>query len=665
MIGRLHAACGSITQRLSSPEFIEFDAWAIWFYAICVALFLVASLADLNGSSVDIFSEVLHHGPPVHPLLGSAKVIRMGEWGYYTPFILNQSLRAHRFEVESSQLGDHSVALLGGLPVAHYSTLFRPQFWSFFILPVDYAFAVWWQFKALLLLTGIFTLLLLLTRSTFCSITGALWYFFSGFTQWCYSWPEVIPEMVGLICFVMVFACYLTVGRSAFALTLTSLAAAACAINFGMCAYLPHLVPLTWLAVFLFASWCVAKAPLIFRREQAGLRISCIAFAIGLVTLIGIGVYFDTRTAVIGIANTVYPGKRVFSASSNWIPFYMTHFLNWAESDVHVPHQFPNICEASGFLWLAPVTLFLMARLALSKFQKMALIALWCWSAMLLAWLFLPIPIKIGQFLGLTLTGATRANSALGLANIVIVMLCIGSMVRTPALEGARSALWGLAGRTLGVLCVVSTLLVLTNYSMGHYYSQGEVVFASVLTTILAVLILEGRAILLACALLIPLAVKFGPVNPMQRGLDVFTRSEFYRLVQTNKELLHSQWIVYSEEMHAPKFLAAVGCQVYNGFRYLPDIDHFALFESKGYDLRMLNTDAHLIARPLNPNTHSSLEQLGLELERWNVSPSDPLLKQLGIQYAAFAERPPATISSRLISLRDRPIDNFWLYRIP
>jgi hypothetical protein len=644
---------------------MHFDSWAIWFYIVCLATFLAASLADLNGSSIGVFPEVLHHGAPASLLAGSPKPIRMDEWGYHTPFILYQSLRPDRFAVASSPVGDHSVSLLASVPVAHISTLFRPQFWSFFFLPVDYAFAVYWQFKALFLLTGIFTFFLLLTGSTFSSIVGALWYFFSGFTQWCYSWPFPIPEMVGLICFVMVFACYLSVGRSGPALALISLAAAACAINFGMCVYVPHLVPLIWLAVLFFFAWCVAKAPLIFRREQAGLRLLCIALAIALVTFVGIIVYFDARSAIIGIANTVYPGKRVFSPPTNWLPFFMTHFLNWTETEVHFPHQLQNICEGSGFLWLAPVTFFCIARLRLSKFQKIALIALWSWSAMLLAWLLGAMPVKMGKFLGLTLTGGTRANAALGLANIAIVMLCVACLVRMPALDKPRTAPWGLVGRVLGVLSVIFTLLVLTNYSMGHFYSHREVWFASAITTILVILILEGRRILFACALLIPLVVAFGLVNPIERGVDVFTSSDLYKLVHSNKQLLESEWIVFSEDMHSPKFLAAIGCRVYNGFRYLPDIDRFALFQSKGYDLKVLNTDAHVRAHPLNPDAPSSLEQLGLEEERWNVSPSDPLLKELGIKYAAFADQPPATIASRLIPLGNGPIDHFWLYRIP
>ncbi len=509
----------------------------------------------------------------------------MDEWDFHTPAILNEALRAHRFEVQSSALGNHSVALIGNVPVAHISTIFRPQFWGFFVLPVDYAFAVYWQFKALLLLTGLFTWLLLLTHSTLCSITGALWYFFSAYTQWSYSWPSLLPEMVGLICFVMVCACYLTIGRNAIGLALAALAGATCAINFGMCAYLPQLFPLAELALFFFAAWCIAKRELIFRGDGAGLRMLCATLSIALIAVIGIVVFLQLRTAIAGIANTTYPGKRVFAGASASPQVYISHFLNWKETETHVPAQLPNICEASGFLWLAPVTLFCIGRLMFSRLQKFAFATLWCWSLIMLGWLLFPIPGRIGKFLGLTLTGATRSDAALGLANIAIVMLCVACIGKRNGGFSRWTAGLASAASTLGIFGVIFTLVFLTNGLMSGFFSLREMLFAAAFATAAAMLILEGRKALFACLLVVPLAVKFGGVNPIERGVTVFTNSKLYSFVHADKALLESEWIVFSEEMHSPEFLGGVGCQVYNGLHYLPDIDHFALFRSAGWDI--------------------------------------------------------------------------------
>ncbi len=247
----LNGHVSALAGRLSTPDFMRFDAAAIWFYAFCLLCFFGAVAADFNSSSIDEFPVDYGHGARQKLLLGSPQPIRSDEWGYLTPAILNQVERRDRLATENTAIGGHAVALLGNIPTRHFSTLFRPQFWSFFVLPEDYAFSAYWQFKALLLVSGLFTWLLLITRSTFWSATGALWYFFSPFTQWTYSWGSALPEMTGLICLAMVFACYLTIGRNRLALALCALGFAGCSIDFALCAYVPHLVPLLAGGVFL------------------------------------------------------------------------------------------------------------------------------------------------------------------------------------------------------------------------------------------------------------------------------------------------------------------------------------------------------------------------------------------------------------------------------
>jgi hypothetical protein len=49
----------------------------------------------------------------------------------------------------------------------------------------------------------------------------------------------------------------------------------------------------------------------------------------------------------------------------------------------------------------------------------------------------------------------------------------------------------------------------------------------------------------------------------------------------------------------------------------------------------------------------------------WHISPTDPLLKALGIRYVAFDQQPQADLLTGLIPLSDVPIGGIWLYRIP
>lgn len=392
-----------------------------------LGVFGIASLANLNGSSTGFYSK-FGYAPPKKPLLGVARGIRSDEWTFHTPAILNQALRPDQFAVERSLPGDHAISLVSNVPIRHVSTLFRPQFWPFFLLPVDYAFSAYWQFKGLVLIVGVFTWLLLVTQSTLASATGALWYFFSPFTQWTYSWPSLLPEMVGLLCLTLVFACYLTVGTNRVGLLFAGAGTAACSINFILCAYLPHLIPLCWLAAFFLVGWCFVFRRSILRREALNRRILAITGTLVLVAVVAAIVYIDLRPAIAIEAATIYPGHRRLPGGFGLsVPILLSHFLPWSETEARFPTVTGNICEAAGFLWFAPMTWLLWRPRAAPLAKNVAFWVLSMFFLFIGLWMVAPIPEQIGRFFGLNLTYGTRCLPVLGLANIAIVALFLST----------------------------------------------------------------------------------------------------------------------------------------------------------------------------------------------------------------------------------------------
>ena len=173
---------------------------------------------------------------------------------------------------ETSALGRDYASLIGNIPVRHFTTIFRPQFWGFFLLPPAYGFSFYWQFKAMLLTTGVFSLLFLLSRSSRIALFGTLWYFWSANTQWTYSWPSLLPEMIGAFCLTICSVFYISTGRRSALLTASAFLCVICAINFALCAYIPHQIPLVWLGIFLSIWWMWAKRSTIWDHERAGAR---------------------------------------------------------------------------------------------------------------------------------------------------------------------------------------------------------------------------------------------------------------------------------------------------------------------------------------------------------------------------------------------------------
>ena len=164
-LGQINAPVERLAARCSRPYFLRIDARALWFYAACLAAFAILSVLGFHGSSIEIFGPGFRYSDASDPaVLGHFRATRVDEWNFHTPAILNQLFRVHPLALDGAADGPGKAALMTNVPCRHFTQLFRPQFWGFHLLPAEMAFAVYWQAKALLLLTGVFTLLLLLTR---------------------------------------------------------------------------------------------------------------------------------------------------------------------------------------------------------------------------------------------------------------------------------------------------------------------------------------------------------------------------------------------------------------------------------------------------------------------------------------------------------------------
>ena len=135
------------------------------------------------------------------------------------------------------------------VPVKHFSMLLRPQFWPFFFVSPERAFAFYWNAKLVILIGGVFLLLLMiLDNNFFLSLFGALWVFFSGYMQWWYSSPQEWPELVG--CFALYTTAFIQmlISRRKIVVFLSSLVFLIAFFNFVVSLYPAHQVPLAYLS---------------------------------------------------------------------------------------------------------------------------------------------------------------------------------------------------------------------------------------------------------------------------------------------------------------------------------------------------------------------------------------------------------------------------------
>lgn len=666
----LHGRFDTTQQRLDRVASLIGDAHVLaidriavgWYLAI--AVFFVASVAaGLHGSALSLQADHSLGQRALQPLLGTAKPIRADEWATHSPAILNQVYRAKRFDVETSAVGPASAALIANLPVRHVTTLFRPQFWGFFVLPPAFAFSFYWQFKAVLLLVGVFSLLLLLTHSSRIAAFGALWYVFSAHTQWTYSWASLLPEMVGLFCLVMCSLFYMSVGRRFPLLFGAALICVACAVNFALCAYIPHQIPLVWFGVFLCIWWIWAKWDSIFTTDYAVRRVAALGSAGLAIILVTLAFYLDSQSALAVAANTEYPGRRLLSGGGYQISILFSHFFAyWTDDQVFPLRELTgNICEVSGFFWLAPASAFLLWGIESGEvYKKRAYGTIAAFGVLLFVWLTIPLSPMVGSLTFMNKSGVGRSLHVLGLVNVALVCIAL-SLGQTQRREGWRQPVM-LAGAVFATLYPV---FALTNLSLDGFLTAEQLLVAALYFTIVTVALLERRVASLAALLIVPQVIVFGLVNPLDRGLQVVESAPLFQFVHSRPELLRERWLVYSDAVPDSGFLSSVGCDVLTGIRYLPELKGLSTFLPPGMEPSVLNRSGVFVARPDYRSDAARFELVAHHTLIWHVNPLDARLKQLGVRYAAFVAPPPPQVASRLRQLSPTPVSGYWLYELP
>jgi len=652
----LDASFVRLAERLNNDRFIQFDRVAIWFYLICAVSFLGLVTLDLNGSSMDFNTRVFHHFGPQTLLAGNAKGIRSDEWNYVSPDIFYQVFRENKFNAEDTPLGEFYVSLLGNLPVKHVTTIFRPQFWGFFVLPPDYAFSFYWQMKSFFLITGVFTLFLVLTGSSWLSAAGALWLFFSQLTQWNYSWPSGLPEMCGLLCYIVVLSMYLTVGTRRWALFACSVLLAACLVNFAMLAYIPHLVPYCWVGFFLFAGWVRARREQVFAVEGRSFRLAALGGA-ALLTLAMLAVFYgNVAPAIEGIAATLYPGHRTISGGEYSLTKFASNYFSPFQNEERFPQPLGNICEAAGFEWLFPFTLLAWGAIqALSRERKILLVSLWIPTLMIVGWALLPIPAALGKLFLMDRVMVARSLPALGLLNAAIVMVVLS------APDWKRR--FSLERKLLVSLAIAFIIVAPANTALAEYFTVKEVLLSGLWLALLIGFLWDGRKWAFAATAVLPGIFCFGLVNPIARGTGAVTSSKLFQFVESHRELRKGRWLVYAVQDPFFGVFAACGLQSYDDYHILPNIQDFPLFRAHGLNTSLLNSAGFFIARPAEEGK-SEVTWPTPDHEIWSVNPHDPILKELHIRYMAFDQPQPAAMVAGLKQLADTPISGYWLYEV-
>lgn len=632
-----------------------------WCCLIAAILFAAGVAFELNGSSVGVWHSLLKGPGAVRGLIFSVpRTIRVDEWGVWTPSALSQARHTPAFPVENPNLGAERSPLVMNVPVKHYTALFRPQFYGFFVFDFTRGFSFYWcaKFFGLLVAAG-WALRQLGVRSRLLVIFGAVWVLFSSYVQWWFSSPAALPEMLAswfvcLGCAVRFFKDR-PFGKTAAALAAFIFFGA----NFALCLYPPYQIPLTLLLVAIVVGVWLES------RQQAEPVASARGFGLllaGVVTiaLVLVPFWFDVRSTLHLVAHTGYPGARRSSGGDLSLFKLFSGLLNFFESEESHPAVYDNICEASNFypLWLPVAFIINVARFSARKRIAPLFASLSVFLIVLSIYCVLPLPDSLLHITLLNFATERRALLGLGIGNILFCCLFLDRYR-----SGIISKRTTIAAATLFWFSVVA--LIWSGRSRNSVYFSDAWHWTGPLSIAAIVLILffwesvRYRWFPIAFGLL--LILSNAPINPVMRGLSPLVDSPaFHEIDRIRAHDPGGGWIVYHTRYFA-QLVKATGATIFNGTKVVPELDL----------LRRINPDAEAV--------YNRYANIGCEFPKspgetkavlvypdyyiWFLPPDLPMLQQSAYRYILVPnEWPDAAAHGFALNDRILPSD-LWIYQ--
>ncbi|MEY2509909.1 MAG: hypothetical protein QOE26_672 [Verrucomicrobiota bacterium] len=535
-----------------------------------VALYFVASFLKLNGSSTALWRyQAERELPNAGIILGTPKEVRSDEWMLQTPWIFSQARQTPAFSVRNPSVGSDVTPLVTNLPARHWSTLFRPQMWPFFLMETERAFAFYWNFKGFALLLGAFLFFGILTGGkTLLDLAGATLLTFSPFLQWWWSTPTCLPEMLALFFFGLWLCRVLFCDGRRGPIIAAGLGLIVVGVNFALCCYPRFQIPLVYLAAAILAAWwIVERKPATLRAFRGG----CLVAVLFVTGLIIYRWWLDVAEIIRVTSLLSYPGQIRFTGGDfGWRRFF-DPFLEFSMTGDRYPEQLQNTCEAAGFLFLAPFLLPPVMRQVFRGRPDPLIILPLVLAVFAIVFMACGVPTWVANLSGWAYVYSGRANLLVGTATVIALVRFLS---REPE-EGTppRTNI----GLFAGWLLILLIVLRITNVQLGHFQSSGTVIATALFFALVAVCLWRGAATATCLLLLIPQFYATALVNPISHGVPGITESRVLKwLAEAHRRKPTGSWIVLGETLRAqvfPDFIKASGAQVKGGMRCNPDYE--------------------------------------------------------------------------------------------
>lgn len=582
----------------------------------------------LHGSSIAQWNHLLdtHDNRSKTVLAGTPRAIRSDEWAVFTPFIITQQRTG--FPLQNHQIGIGNSTLCINVPCKHFTTLFRPQFIAFFILPLEYAYSFFWNMKIFGCLIGLFLLFRILTGNKFgLSLAGSVLLLSSSFTQWWFS--VYIPELFLGFSAILIGAFYWTFGQNRKEIIVGMVLAFYFSIYFATIFYPPFQIQVAFTGILIYTGIVFTNRQAAFKKKYRCIQGTALFIAIATFTVLMFYYLKDLREVLITVMQTEYPGKRITHGGSGYLHHMISGYWSYYFRETRFPSCFGNTCEATNFFYITPIIIpyFLIIKRKISWNATVFLLSVY--GLILLSWYFIGLPAFLSLPFQLHRIPEVRTYIGLGLIDICLSVILLAGLPHTKRNTSSVLSHTCILIPILGTICA------------GLYFKQTVFplmpLYIILLTTIAcgfsSYLLCTGKKNYalypLVCLMLLNMRI-----NPIACGLKSFTESELSEVIEKIHNEGSETWI--TDNWIFGNYLKANGETVYNGTRYTPNFEQMMLLDPTGVNKAIYNRYSHMDINPINNillGLQAHFEAIAPDYYRIILNPGSNLFKKISVSH--------------------------------
>lgn len=566
-----------------------------------------------HGFSFGAWSYVIPHYKN-HDFSGSSKSIRSDDWLVSLPAAISQTQNS--FSKNSLLLGSESVPvsiLPIQIPSKHYSTLFRPHLWGYFISP-DIGLSWQWCFYLFFGVLGWSVLNQILfpnLKKKTTLLLGVGLYSSPFFLAWSLNCVNSVLFFTYILIFLMKAFKSETLKKSMLFCFGLSYSVAA----FGFSYYPPYQITLMWIGVFIFLGE-------MFSNPFESLKIKKLVI---IVLFLGIGVLpflftlLESKEILNLFFQTDYPGKRIIEGGNLTIleSFNGTLFFQFLKKWSHVS---ANICEESSFFLLG-LTLPIIAMIQIknqSTQKKVFVLFLFSITFILLSWQFIGLPTVISKIFLLSSIPENRLKLSVG----ILSYFWMGWWYNSESKKYSKI-----------LLCLNSVFVFLILFKFSELRNLPYfwvLILTSVISLFIGYLLSKKSELALVTLVFFQLIV-MGKFNPIAfGGVNDLLKVE---LSQSIKKLDNGELWLAMGNNYDGNYLRMIGIKSITGVHFYPQFNFWKKLDPTLKFKKIYNRYAHVMFTPINDINKIEIKLRQEDVVEVLIHPNHSVLNELKINH--------------------------------